>query len=42
VLDVERNTVVAGGNAHTRIDVEEFGRKLDALTEYETLDMEGE
>ena len=38
VLDVERNTVVAGGSVHSRIDLEQFARKLEVLSEYEKME----
>jgi hypothetical protein len=38
VLDIARNAIVAGGSAHTRIDLEEFARKAGILQEWEHLD----
>jgi hypothetical protein len=39
VLDVERNTVVAGGaGQHSRIDLEAFARKLEVLADFETME----
>jgi hypothetical protein len=38
ILDIKRNTIVAGGSAHSRIDLEELARKLDALSEYEKIE----
>ena len=39
LLDIKRNEVVAGGSAHSRIDLEELARKLKVLSEFE--EMEG-
>ncbi len=39
LLDVERNIVVAGGSGqHSRIDLERLARKLEVLSEYETME----
>lgn len=38
LLDIERNIVVAGGSAHTRIDLEQFARKSGVLQEWEVLE----
>jgi hypothetical protein len=40
VLDVKRNAIVAGGSAHSRVDLEKLGRECGALEKWEVLEAE--
>ena len=38
ILDVDSNSVVSGGQARSRIDLEELARELEVLADYERME----